>query len=647
MSTSLLSLGTRAMFANYAALQTTGNNISNASTPGYSRQQVELASAGGQQTGAGFFGRGVDVASVTRSHDAFLTREATTSRAISSGDATRQTQLERLEQLFGTGEAGLGYAAGELLNAFVDVASKPQDLSARQVVLGRADELAARFRDAGGQLDALQAGVAGDLKSAVASINSLAQRIAQVNDQIAKVSGSGQPPNDLLDQRDSLIGQLADFVQVTTVPADDGSVNVFVAGGQRLVLGANAAQFAAVADPYDPSRLHVAMQDGSAQRILPDASFGGGSVAGLLRFQGEDLVSARNLLGQMASALASSVNQQQSFGLDLKQPAASGGPMFALGAAQALPASTNTGASSVSLSVTDARQLQASDYELRPDPSGAAGSYQLTRLSDGKVSLIASGDTVDGMRIDVAAPAPAAADRFLLRPVGNALGGMQRVLDDPRGIAAASPVTATLGAGNTGTASVAALGVTSSAYDPALKASIAFTSAGGDYDWELRDAGNAVVASGSATWSAGQPITLNGFALQLDGVPASGDSIAIERTAYPAANNGNALALAALREQKMVGLQSVGTQLVGGESITDAYASALASVGVRVQGAKAAADTSHGVAAAAESARANSAGVNLDEEAARLMQYQQSYQAAAKVLQVAQSIFDSLLEATR
>jgi flagellar hook-associated protein 1 len=647
MSTSLLSLGTRAMFANYAALQTTGNNISNASTAGYSRQQVELASAGGQQTGAGFFGRGVDVANVTRSHDEFLTREATTSRSIASGDATRQTQLDRLEQLFGTGEAGLGYAAGQLLNAFVDVASQPQDLSARQVVLGRADELAARFRDAGSQLDDLQAGVSEDLRSSVASINSLAQRIAQVNDQIAKVAGSGKPPNDLLDQRDSLIGQLADFVQVSTVAADDGSVNVFISGGQRLVLGANASQLATVADPYDPARLHIAMQDGSTQRILPDASFGGGSVAGLLRFQGEDLVSARNWLGQMASAIASSVNQQQSYGLDLRQPAGSGAPIFAIGAAQALPASSNTGGAAVTLTVTDARQLQASDYALRADPSGAAGSYQLTRLSDGKVSLIASGDSVDGMRIDIGPPAPAANDRFLLRPVGNALGGMQRVLDDPRGIAAASPVTATLGTANSGTASVAALGVTSSAYDPALKANIAFTSASGDYDWELRDASNALVASGSATWSAGQPISLNGFSLQLAGVPASGDTIGIDRTAYPASNNGNALALTGLRDAKLVGAQLVGGKPAGGESITDAYASALASVGVRVQSAKAAADTSHSVAAAAESARANSSGVNLDEEAARLLQYQQSYQAAAKVLQVAQSIFDSLLEATR
>jgi flagellar hook-associated protein 1 FlgK len=637
MST-LLSLGARAMFASYAALQTSGHNIANANTPGYSRQQVELASSGGQQSGAGFFGRGVDVQSVTRSHDQFLTREATTTRAIAAGDAARQTQLERLEQVFPTGEAGLGYAAGDLLNAFVDVASKPQDLSARQVVLGRADELAARFRDASGQLDTLQAGVSGDLKSAVASIDSIAARIAQVNSRIAVASGSGQPPNDLLDERDALIGQLADFVQVTTVPADDGSVNVFIGGGQRLVLGGNATQLAVVPDAYDPARLHIAMQDGGAQRILPDASFGGGSVAGLLRFQGDDLVAARNLLGQMASALAARLNEQQSLGLDLRQPPGSGAPLLAVGAPQVLPASTNTGGAGVTLTLTDASQLQASDYELRADPSGTPGSYQLTRLSDGSVSLIAPGAVVDGMRIDIGPPAPAASDRFLLRPVGNASAGLRSLLQDPLAVAAAAPATASLGSANTGTASVASLGVTSSgAFDPTLVAKIAFTSASGNYDWELRDAtSNALVSSGSATWTPGQPIALNGFALQLQGVPASGDTMTVARTAYPANNNDNALALAGLRDEKMV----------GGESVTDAYASALSAIGVRVQGAKAAAATSAGVASAAESARANGAGVNLDEEAARLLQYQQSYQAAARVLQVAQSLFDALLDAT-
>src|SRR5688572_15709869 len=239
---SLLSIGTRAMFANYAALQTIGHNIANANTEGYSRQQVELATAQGQFTGAGFFGKGVDVVAVTRAHNEFLTREAAAATSQASADAVRLAQLERLEAVFPPGEAGLGYAAGALLNAMVDLASDPADSSTRQVVLGRAQDLAQRFTSAGAQIDALQSGVVQDLQVAVASVNRLTQGIATVNDQIARAMGTGQAPNDLLDQRDQLISELSQVVQVTTLPADDGTMSVFLAGGQRLVLGTQATK---------------------------------------------------------------------------------------------------------------------------------------------------------------------------------------------------------------------------------------------------------------------------------------------------------------------------------------------------------------------------------------------------------------------
>ena len=147
---------------------------------------------------------------------------------------------------------------------------------------------------------------------------------------------------------------------------------------------------------------------------------------------------------------------------------------------------------------------------------------------------------------------------------------------------------------------------------------------------------NALQSSGTGTWSAGQPIALNGFELQLDGVPAAGDAFSVARTAFPEANNGNALALAALRDERTI----------DGQNFTDAYASMMAGVGVRVQGARTSADISQAVAQSAEDRRVSQVGVNLDEEAARLLQFQQSYQAAAKVLQVAQSLFDTLLRTT-
>jgi flagellar hook-associated protein 1 FlgK len=663
---SLMTIGTAALKANYAALQTTGNNIANASVAGYSRQQVEVATAGGQFTGAGFFGSGVDVATVTRSHDAFLTREATLSRAVAASDSARLTQLQQLETLFGTGEAGVGFAAGQLLNSFADVASRPQDLSARQVVLARADELAARFRAGNEQLNQLQDGVTLDLKNSITAVNGLSRQLAAVNSQIAAVRGSGHTPNDMLDERERLIGRIADYLQVTTVAADDGTVSVFVAGGQNLVLGGAATALTAVKDPFDANRVHVGVGQGASERALPDDAFGGGSIAGLLRFQSSDLTDARNMLGQIATVVGSRINEQQSFGLNLLQPASAGTALFALGAPQALASSHNTGGATVALTINNASQLQASDYELRTDPSGTAGAYQITRLSDGivytavpsggagnyqinridggistPIGAPASGIVVDGVRIAITGT-PAIDDRFLLQPAAGGPNTMRRVLSDARGIAAASPVTATLGATNSGTASVASLSVVNAGYS-ATPLTISFTSNSGA--WSATNASNAVVASG--TWTAGQPISVNGWELQLNGVPKTNDTVLIGAAPNPSSNNGNAVSLLGVRDEAIVGRELLGGGVVSnGQSITNAYSTAMADIGVRVQSAKAASTISGAVAHDAETARANASGVNLDEEAARLIQFQQSYQAAAKVLQVAQAVFDTLLQTT-
>jgi flagellar hook-associated protein 1 FlgK len=291
----------------------------------------------------------------------------------------------------------------------------------------------------------------------------------------------------------------------------------------------------------------------------------------------------------------------------------------------------------------------ASEYELRADPGGTPGAWQLTRRSDGLVRTIADGDTVDGFTVSLGTPAPAGTDRFLLQPVTTAANGLRVVLGDPRGLATASPVTATASAANTGTARVASLRVASSTLDPEQTASISFTSDTGDYAWELRDrTSNTLLSSGTGIWVAGEPIALNGFELQPDGVPRNGDALTVEKTAYPLANNGNALALAGLRDLALVGRTPQGAgALGGGRTFTDAYAAAMADIGVRVQGARVTSEVSAGVASQAEQARSALAGVNLDEEAARLLAFQQSYQAAAKVLQVAQSVFDTLLETAR
>jgi len=649
-SSPLMSLGVKAMTASYAGLQVTGHNIANANVEGYSRQRVDLATSKGQFTGSGFFGTGVDVTTVTRTHSEFLTREAASSRSVAAMDGTRLQQLQRLENIFKPGEMGLGHATSELMGAMVDLSGRPGDLTTRQVVLARAGDLAARFSEAGIALDGLQAGVIGELCVAVAEVNGLASSIADVNRRIAGLRGMGQPANDLLDERDRLLSRLSTHVQVSRIEANDGTMAVFISGGQRLVLGTDAAQLQVLQDPSDPGRAAVGLVEGGVERRLNENALGGGSIAGLLRFQNDDLVSGQALVGQLAAALGGAINAQHVRGLNLQVPYGSvpSSPLFAMGPAQALPHAANAVNGSgnpmgeVTLAITNPAALQASEYDLRETAVGS-GNWVLMRLLDGQTKAVSSGDVVDGMQIDFTTAPPQPGDRFLLQPVTRAANGMVRLLDDPRDVAAASPLVATSSPANVGTAVAASLLVTTVPLPvPSGTARVTFTNNAGDYAWELLDSAGALLRSGTATWSATQtiptpPVDINGFSLMLSGVPRTGDVITVESTPTTALtdNNGNARAMLELRD----------AALVGGRTATDAWSLAMADIGVRVQRGETTAEISDAVAGQNERARSAGSGVNLDEEAARLIQFQQSYQAAAKMLQVAQSLFDTLLNA--
>jgi flagellar hook-associated protein 1 FlgK len=516
------------------------------------------------------------------------------------------------------------------------------------VVLARAGDFASRVTAAGNGLDQAQQGLAADLRSAVTDVNTLTRAIALANEQIAAANGLGRPANDLLDERDRLIAKLSEHIAVTRIDAEDGTASIFIGGGQNLVLGTQARELAVIPDPEDPARFAIAQIEGGLRRDLSAASLVGGGIAGLLRFQNEDLAAARNLVGQLAAAVAGALNEQQALGVTLQPPlgTVAGSPLFAIGAPQALAHAGNARdalgvpLTAVTLTVTDPAALQASDYDLELD-AAAPGNYLLTRRSDGLVRSIAGGDVVDGLRIDVGPPAPTAGDRFLLQPVARAANGFSLLLADPRDLAAASPLIGVRSAANTGTVAVGALAVTASPLPvPGASARITFTDDAGTYNWDLVDSSNAVLASGAGVWSAGgtipqPPTDINGFTLRLTGVPRNGDQLNVLPTPANAvaANNGNALAMLALRD----------APIVSGLTPTDAYAQAMTAIGVRVQGAASAADISGAVAAQSEQRRSAMVGVNLDEEAARLIQYQQSYQAAAKMLQVAQSIFETLL----
>lgn len=625
---SALNIGARALTTNLAALQVIGHNIANVNTVGYSRQNVQLTTAGAQAFGNGYIGKGVDMSTVERSHSAYLTREAQLTGAVAAADAVRYSRLQALESAFPLGAGGLGSALNDTLNAWADVASSPNNLTARVVVIAKGEEFASRLRNTAGQLDALSRSTQQQVEGTVNTINGLAQDLAKVNQQIVESAGGEHTPNDLFDQRDQLLSELSQHIQTSTIFDKDGSVSVFVAGSQPLLLGQRAAQLAVTRDATDNSRIALAFVQGGVSTPLADATLGGGELSGLMNFLNKDMVAVQNLLGRMALASATTVNNQHALGIDLQ---GNPGQDFFIppAAATGMADPANTGNATVSTSVSDPAALMASDYELR----FIGTDVSIVRLSDGNSSLVpvASAPFVkDGLTFNIDSGTANAGDRILIRPFEAAARNLQVAIGSPDRLAAASPVMVTPGVNNAGGLSVESLYAVSNSASLNTTMSLTFQANG------TFVADDGVNPPTSYNFAPGQPIEINGWSLTLRGSPSDGDvfTVSTAPAGSTAQNAGNASAVLALRDRPTF----------EGVALADGYVSLFSDVGTRVQGAKFATEFSAQIATTAETARSNVSGVNLDEEAARLLQYQQAYQASAKFLQVAQSTFDSLLQ---
>ena len=631
---SSLNIATRALNANLAALQVIGHNIANVNTAGYSRQTVLLQSSGYQSTGGGYFGKGVEIGTVERAHSEYLTREARLTASVASSDAARLQRLEQLESIFPTGSQGLGVALNDMLNAWTDLGSAPGNLTARMVVITRAEEFASRLRDSAGQLDLLRKSTQQQVGSMTDNVNRLAKDLAKVNERIVSTAGSSHTPNDLYDQRDQLLRELSSLVQITTVPGEANAVNVFVGGSQPLVLGANAAALTSEPDPMDSSRSVVRFVQGGVAADIPDGALGG-SLGGVLSFLNQDLGATQNQLGRMALATATLVNGQHALGMTLQGNA--GANMFVPpAAALGVPAPTNLGTGAVSASVSNPQALVASDYELRVE----AGGFNIVRLSDGASTAVASLPTeLDGLNFQIDTAGLAAGDVFRLRPYDAAARDLKTSISSPEHLAVSSPVMVAPGAGNSGSLSVESLYASQASPNLSDPVTITFNADGSFSATGLGPDNPPPDNPGppaSYNFTPGQAIVLNGWSLTLRGTPTAGDSFSVGAATLGSTtqNSGNASA--------MLGLRSLAT--FDGVSLSDGYVSLFSELGTRVQSAQFAADFSASVATAAEQARAGMSGVNLDEEAARLLQFQQAYQASAKFLQIAQGTFDSLMQ---
>ena len=623
---SIFGIDLSALQAFQQAIEVTSNNVANASTPGYDEESIELDTALPQNAGGFAIGSGVAVAGVQRAYSQAAATQLNTSQSSLSQLTSLQNYTSQIDNLFGTTAGGLTTALQTYYSGWSAVADDPASAPAREALLGDANALAANLNSTSSQLQGLNTDVNTRITADVNQINSIGTQISKLNTQIAQSTGSGQAPNQLLDQRDQLVSNLSQLVGVATTSNTDGSINVYLGNGQPLVLDQNTYQLSTVPNPFNASQLEVASTASDGASI--SSSITSGDLGGLLAARAQAIDPALNQLGQIATAVAQSANTQQASGLDLNGQL--GAALFTVGAPLATASSANTDATTASISISNLGALTSDNYLL----SYTGGTYTLTDATTGaNVALTGAGTSASpltaasvGLSI-VLSGTPASGDQFLVQPTAQAAATIGVALTDPSGLAAAGAIQTSASDTNTGSATIGA-GTVLDASNPALlnTTTIQF----------LTPTTYSVNGAGSFAYTPGGNVDLNGWQVQISGTPAAGDTFTVQSNAGGTGDNTNALAAA---NQQTAGVLSNGTI-----SLSGAVGALVSGAGALAQQVNTAQTAQTAVNTQATTNVQSISGVNLDEEAANLMQWQQAYQASAQALSVANGLFTTFLD---
>lgn len=639
MASSIFGVGITGLNSAQAGLLTTSHNISNVNTPGFSRQTVVQGTNNPQYTGVGFFGAGSNIQTIQRQYDQFLEVQARETQASASHLQRYATQIGRIDQLLGDVDAGLSSAIDSFFEGVHEVASHPADPAARQSMLSASGALVARFKSLDTQLAAARQDVNSQLQANVTSINSIAARIAELNERISTYGAQGngvQQPNDLLDQRDTLVRDLSNLVRANVVEQDDGSYNVFIGSGQALVVRERANTLSVVDDLESPRDKQIALNIGNTQMRLRAGDLEGGELGGLLAYRDQTLNEAHNALGRIAMVLASEFNAQHNLGQDLN--GAVGKQYFGVAEPQIYGGSNNIGDAALNVGL-DYGKLTTSDYRLTYDGS----NYVLTRLpqnSSQSYATLPISVPDEGLAISVTSGVMSPGDSFLIQPTRNGANALALLIHDTNAIAAASPIRTAADIANAGNATISTGSVEAGFTALADSYEVRFTSA---TTYDVVNTTTNVAVSTANTYGSGGDISYFDVALSvkvaITGTPAAGDTFTVGPNTNGNADNRNALALAGIQTRSVLAGDTATLQ--GG------YAQLVASIGNKTREVQITADAQAGMLRETLAARESVSGVNLDEEAANLLRYQQAYQASGKVIAIAGTLFDSILEIMR
>ena len=550
MGSNILSIGQSALAAAQVGISTTGHNIANASTDGYSRQVVTQSANQAQNFGYGYVGQGTSVASVNRVFNELLHRQMINSQSASSAIDTYYSELSTIDDMLSDSTAGLNPALSTFFSSVKAASANASDIPTRQTMLSNAQALVNRLNTMGERLSQIQSDVNTQISGNVSSINSYATQLARLNDTIDKaISIEGNAPNDLMDQRDQLVLELSKIVKTTVVPQGAGSYNIFIGNGLPLVVGNDSFSLTATTSPTDSSRTEVGYVSNGNVTILGSQSLSGGSLGGLIEFREESLDATQNQLGQISLVLAQTFNEQHQAGFDLN--GAAGGDLFTIpDPSTQLRTSYDDGhtpgGAVLNVTINDATEVLSSDYKMAYDGT----NYTITRLSDGTANSYTSlPQTLDGLTFAIGSGTLATGDEYAIRPTRNIASSIELAISDV----------------------------------------------------------NELALAGSAS---------------------TGPS-----------DNTNALLLAGLQIDTIVQGSTSGSKV----TLSSAFAQLVSNVGNKANELKITGESEAQVLESSTAAMQAESGVNLDEEAANLIRYQQAYQAAGKMMQIATQLFEVLL----
>ncbi len=636
-------------------IDTTGNNIANANTEGYVRQRADVTTQGsvGYQLGA-------QVARITRDVPTALQNQVRIDAGKTAASSTYAQGAARIDQIIGDVETGLNSVMNDFFSSAQALTQDPTSIPARQTFLTQAKSLASRVNQMGSQLNREEQYLTAQMKVGAERLNQLSDELVQLNRQIGGSSAHQTPPLQLMDQRDQVLAEMSELAGVDVFPLADNQVAVYLSGGSVLVTGENKLDVAVAPTANDPTRSQLVLQsNGSTVGLVPNSKLDG-TLGGLNQLLDDVIFPARNELGRISLGLADSINQTLGRGLDLNGNF--GAPLFGdINSSGQLPGRAvpnlgNTGGGQVDVLIADTQALTAKDYSLR----FTGGNYAIldstgSTVASGAVGATSTTITFDGLEINLGASSGYAdGDTFGIQPTRRSSESISVVLNDVAALGLASPVIGADDLANTGSGAItvsatSAVGTgTNFTTSPAAMTPELIVEVTGAGSYAVKDASGGATLW-TATYTPGSQIdlfsttpgdtTYTGFTASINGLPDVGDTFTLSFNAGGTADNRNA--------QALFDLQGANWLDNGTERFSDSYGGLVASVGSQAALGQIRADADLAISEASSARLGDLAGVNLDEEAANLVRYQQYYQASAQVISIANSLFQTLISSLR